>query len=130
MEAATCWETRDRARALSAREKRDTAIAAAIHSLSSQFLDAVKAPDLSKVMLPTPEFGDKLGGDTELSALNLIHDMLADADGDAMLQSLVHLVAAASRGEPVQLQCQTLLARMAGAYAGYHGAKHALGEGA
>lgn len=131
MEAAgKCIETADRAKALGAREARQTAIARGVNALSWKFLDAIKQQDLTLVHLPTPEFADKVGGVRELNALSLVRDLLDDTDGDELLQRMVHLIAAASRGEPVQMQCTSFLARMAGVYAERHGAAFALGEDA
>ncbi len=128
MQSTTCWETADRARALKSREAREALITLGINALSQQFMDAVKAPDLTKVLLPTPDFADSIGGVRELSALDLVRDLLADAQGDEMLQSMVQLLASASRGEPVQMAATVFLARMAGVYAGRHGAAYMLGE--
>lgn len=129
MEAAgKCIETADRAKALGAREARQAAIARGIESLSAEFLAAVKQQDLSLVMLPTPDFADGLGGTPELSALDLIRDMLADTAGDVLLQQMVQHIAAAARGEPVQMQCKTFLSRLSGIYAERHAAAHVLGE--
>lgn len=130
MSALQCWETADRARALRSKEAREALITLGINALSQQFLAAVRAPDLSKVLLPTPDFADSVGGVRELSALDLVRDLLADAHGDDLLQRMVQLVAAASRGEPVQMQSQVFLARLAGVYAGRHGAAYAMGEDA
>ena len=128
MNAPQCWETADRDRALRSREARDALITLGINALSQQFMDAMKAPDLTKVLLPTPDFADGLGGTHELSALDLIRDLLADTAGDVLLQQMVQHIAAAARGEPVQMQCKTFLSRLSGIYAGRHAAAYMLGE--
>lgn len=128
MNARLCWETKDRAKAWDAKEARQDAIARGIESLADQFQVAVKQQDLSLVMLPTPDFADSKGGTPELSALDLIRDMLADTAGDVLLQQMVQHLAAAARGEPVQMQCAMFLARMGGIYAERHAAAHVLGE--
>jgi hypothetical protein len=130
MSALQCWETADRARALRSKEAREALITLGINALSQQFLAAVYAPDMKLVLLPTPDFADSIGGTEQMTALDLISDMLADAQGGEYLQQMVKMIAAASCGATVQMQAQVLLARLAGVYAGRHGAAYAVGEDA
>lgn len=128
MQATTCWETADRARALRSKESREALTTLGINALSKQFMAAVYAPDMKLVLLPTPDFADSIGGTEQMTALDLISNMLADTQGDEYLQQMVKLIAAASCGATVQMRAQVLLARMAGVYAGRHGAAYAVGD--
>jgi hypothetical protein len=67
-------------------------------------------------VIRTPAFG----GAREMEVSEVIADSFADVDGDATRNEMAGIVAAAARGEDVQLRASAFIKRCADAYGNTH----------
>jgi hypothetical protein len=86
----------------------------AFDGLSRDFISALHRNPATIVR--TPAFG----GARQMEVAEVIADSFADVDGDATRNEIVGIVAAAARGEDVQLRASAFIKRCADAYGNTH----------